>query len=405
MNIHKTSQNVVGLASYIRFSQCFFKNMTTSYQYFFAYFDLVPIYLSLYEVYLLNNSMPVDRGAFIYIYNGDNMNISFNKMIFRHNYMILIESYYMNSIEFIEVYVWNHNLNLADNSIIKNSYFLTYIESTMYFIFYKFFLNGANSDLDVAGIKIHINNLLYNRNGNRLTADIVQSRNLSIIFRNCIFNHALSLDYFWLDGGSAMAFHSDLPFSVYFYNIFCIGNGDDKGATCLETYGQKSLNWYIYDSFFLNNTSERGSACLSLWVISFYIQNCYFIGNTLKTYQGNINLFTEGTTGGAIVSETNNVTIKSSFFIRNAAYQAGAIYLFNPKVIAINVSIDNCTFQGNLAKMGGAISLSMVYHQVNLSLRNNYFKENQGFNGGCLYFALQSPLSLVNIQNNTFIGN
>ena len=401
----QNTQNTVKITSFVKFSLCFLKNLTTSYTYLFSYLDKIPIYLLLDDVYLFNNSIYLDRAALIYINDGDSMNLSFNKVILRNNHYILIESYYMNSIEFNEFYIWDHNIRLLDNAVIPNSYFLTYIESTINFLFYHFFLDGAYSDQDVAGIKIHINNLMFNRNGNGLTYDIVKSRNSSVNFTNCIFSHASSINNFWMDSGSGMSFHSDLPLNVYFLNVFFIGNSDNKGATCMESYGQSSLNWYIYDSFFINNTSTAGSCCLSLYVISFYIKNSYFIGNRLGGYTELISDFSQGTNGGAIFAETNNITIRSSFFISNAAYQAGAIYLYDPNVPFINISIANSTFQGNKAKIGGAISLSMVYHQVNFSLLNSSFQDNQGFNGGCFYFDFQSPTSLINILNSSFLGN
>jgi predicted outer membrane repeat protein len=139
--------------------------------------------------------------------------------------------------------------------------------------------------------------------------------------------------------------------------------------------------------------------------------NSTFIGNTSGGPSGSAmvalvdvdvtgSTFTENT-GGTIVSE-GSVNVTGSTFIENSSPGGGAIYSEHNHPSAVIVS--NSTFSGNLAPYGGAISA------IGVSIENSTFENNMAIgisdeesNFGGLGGAIKA--TTVVAANSTFVGN
>ena len=128
-------------------------------------------------------------------------------------------------------------------------FYVSYIESVAYMSFNRFFIDGAYSDRDVGGIKIHINYEIYYRH-NDVLAKINAGDIFYMNFTNCYFGNITSSNLNWMDRGSGIAFRSNIPLKVLFINTSFIDNINDEGATCMEVYGQNILDLYFEKSIF-----------------------------------------------------------------------------------------------------------------------------------------------------------
>ena len=385
-------------------SYCVFSSLTTYYT--GMVIDLIQIYMELHltEVYFYNNTNYCDYGSIIYLYDADNTTVDLSNIIVKYNYALLIYSVYTKYINFTNISVISHNMRSPTDKA-SSPYSVCYIESTADLNFMNLTIDGAWSNQDVGGLKIHINSdLLY-----RTDIDVATRLNNGVIiyvnFTNCYFGNISSIDENWMDTGSGMAFHSNLPLKVFFINTTFWGNVDDKGATCMEVYGQNLLDLRFINGIFVENSALTGSPCLALYILSVGFQNCFFEYNSLIPRVINVNDFIEGTTGGVIYSETNVTQLFDCYFVDNAAYGGGVFYFYDVNIPMINITLINCTFMNNQAKLGGVLSLTNVYHSIYVNITNSTFINNQALNGGCFFLDYSSDNSLIMMKNNSFLNN
>ena len=389
------------LRVFITFIQCYFNQIIGNYFMIVFYLNSIIANITFDEVYFNRNIVTYDGGCFIGVENGDFLNIKFSNIVFYNNFGIFLQTLYAHSLFFQNFYVRNHNvLDISFKKPYEPKYF-SYIESTVYMNFEKFIINGSLSTKYVAGIKIHINNFIYARG----TMDYVIASSIQVNFTDCAFIGTNSIDGYWLDKGSAMAFHSDLPINSNFLRVFIIDNTNDLGSTCLESYGQGMLKWSIIDSFFINNTANAGSPCLSIYVLSLLVENSTFLENSLIDVKGNVAEIEEGTKGGVIYGETDKIVIHGCNFYNNTAFAGGVFYFYVQWIKLTQLKVSDSRFWGNKAKLGGVFCITNLYFKIDFQMNNSKFEENTGFNGGCFYLAFNSPNSLITVSNNTFTKN
>ena len=181
-------------------------------------------------------------------------------------------------------------------------------------------------------------------------------------------------------------------------------------------------NLTIYGSTFTNNNATMNGGAISNFGGNLGIENSTFKNNTVYTGDGEGNL---GGQGGAIYNniffdvDYNEVigylTIDSSSFINNSAYEGGAIYnqgnllLFGSEFInntatagyggaifnARDLTIIGSEFTNNTADEGGAIFNAGVLNMVGSEFTNNTADE-----GGAIL-----NVHVLTINNSTFINN
>ena len=119
--------------------------------------------------------------------------------------------------------------------------------------------------------------------------------------------------------------------------------------------------------------------------------------------------------GGAIYTG-GALTLRSATFTGNSSsYSGGAIYLHypNPDFVRREMEIIDCVFDGNMASLGGAVTLSAsdkcteqgTYAVItNCSFKNNQAQQSeiQAGNGGAMYITRKSEAKIKDCE---FIGN
>lgn len=261
--------------------------------------DKIYIEVHFEETQFIDNTDSDAFGSLVRLYSGDNSTAFFKKVILMRNFALFVDSQFTKFFTFENVYIKSHNMRKStDKALYPNC--LCYFESTADYVFTNFSIDGAWSDIDVAGLKFHINNdLLY-----RAKNDVVTRINAGIIiylnFTNCNFGFISSRNKNWMDSASGIALHSNIPMVVTFFNNSFIGNRNDKGATCMEVYGQNNLKLQFIKSVFMGNAADIGSACLELFILYVLFDECLFFNNSIARISSLVNEFTEGTTGGSL---------------------------------------------------------------------------------------------------------
>lgn len=385
-------------------TQCIFKNITASNKGLVIELIQIIIEVHFQDCQFLNNTNYNAFGSLIRLFTGQNSTVYVNNAVLMYNFALFIDSQYTKYFFFNNVYIFSNNMRSSTDKS-TSPYQVCYFESSADFVFSNFTIDGAWSDRDVAGLKIHINtDILYLPNidvSTRINAGIP----IYINFTNCHFQNISSTNKNWMDTGSGISFHSNIPINVIFTNASFIGNINDKGATCMEVYGQNVLSFMFIGSTFSGNSAFMGSPCLAVYIFSVLFDGCVFFNNTLIPDYSSVNDFIEGTHGGALYSETNITIFQNSNFDSNAAYDGGVFYFYDENIPLINISISNCTFQNNRAKLGGTLSIINVFYSVSLLIVNSSFINNQALNGGCFYFNFFSLTSEISIKNNFFTYN
>ena len=206
------------------------------------------------------------------------------------------------------------------------------------------------------------------------------------------------------------------------FRIMTINSGTDTGTATLQGVDFDGLN---------NNQNGQAIECSSSSTLNLIIKNCTFknFAATATNVAGAINInnitanatiqdcwfenITSGNNGGAISTNTktgNTISITGCTFKTTTApssvtnYNGGAIYANGSSTNAYTLNIDNCTFNGTKAGVGGAI-YSAAY--ITLNITNSTFQNCQTANtvagsghGGAIIFS--TPV--VNITNCKFDG-
>ena len=183
-------------------------------------------------------------GMFTSMDPGDFATISLKNVTFDMNFGMVMYMNYIYQLSFQNVVIRNNNLRPSGEIAIANNSAI-YILNTVNLIFDGLYINGSWSDVDVAGMKIHINIDLLIRANNRVQNALSNGVKLFVNFTNCIFANSISINKNWMDKGSALTLHTDIPVISYFINTSWIGNQNDLGATCLEAFGQTIMSFYF----------------------------------------------------------------------------------------------------------------------------------------------------------------
>ena len=92
------------------------------------------------------------------------------------------------------------------------------------------------------------------------------------------------------------------------------------------------------------------------------------------------------------------VSISTSLFQFNTAEYGGGIFidrfLYSEKGLALIVSINECTFDRNIASRGGAMALSSQTRQWTTNIINSHFIGNNASYGGGIYLDLEDRVSV-----------
>lgn len=264
--------------------------------------------------------------------------------------------------------------------------------------------------------------------------------------------------------------------------LFYNNKGSYRYGGAIEVCGDQCT---ITDCDFINNYNDQGGAIYMGYIYGDQgvIKNCRFINNTAKSDGGAIYLMEEYETvinctfennsaswsGGAIRWRGKYGTISDSTFDNNTAKNGGAVYRDDEGGYLLNCNftnnhatssyisnvgfggavfwwsgsngvIDNCIFENNSAKFGGAIrwghkngkinncyffnnsadgpifssgndyhggAIAFEYYSANTKLTNCIFADNHAkFNGGAVYFHdLYSTNGWIFVDNCDFIDN
>lgn len=187
--------------------------------------------------------------------------------------------------------------------------------------------------------------------------------------------------------GGAIQVGLDLPESnvkvtgcTFINNKVIVQNGNSHGGAGCVREGTEYSN-----CIFIGNSADRGGA---LGVHSSgKITNCKFYNNTAKTRYG-------GAIATGVSYDEMELTIQNCHFEGNEAPEGGAVY-----VRGQNVKIINSKFQANeVTKYGGAIDVDAE----NVVIKNSKFYSNIAqINGGAIYVKSND----VHVENSTFISN
>jgi len=179
-------------------------------------------------------------------------------------------------------------------------------------------------------------------------------------------------------------------------NVFRTYNGETLermygGGIYLRNVRNGNKTVFRNCTFSNNLATNGGGAIMNNVYSSVWITSCQFIGNTNNNASSIYG-------GGAIFSASNSIAaINSSIFTANRSATAGGAIFQNDT----SLSVINCTFSGDTAAAGGAISL---INQSPFYSRNNLFRNNvaTGGHGGAIYANHTGTDTLV---NNVFTGN
>ncbi|ORX57898.1 hypothetical protein BCR36DRAFT_402256 [Piromyces finnis] len=184
-------------------------------------------------------------------------------------------------------------------------------------------------------------------------------------------------------------------------NIVCVGDRSDTSFILLDS-GENNMKISMKD-IKIKNSSSNGP----------FIK---IKGNSSKIHFENFNLVNVTSYGSVIdiISKKSEITmskINLDHNINNDKLNCGIIHFCN----AIDISISNSAFNNNRSKSNGGAMCFNDLSSMNMNLTSNLFENNEGINGGALYFINHknerfsdyndADLWKINIENNTFIGN
>ena len=182
--------------------------------------------------------------------------------------------------------------------------------------------------------------------------------------------------------GGAVYFENSYGFIM---NSTFIGNSGTYGGAIYFGSGSKGtiVNSSFYENNYTRNRCSSGGAIESIGD-NITVDGCIFVNN--NAYDG-----------GAICYAGGVGSIVNSIFINNTAYNWGGSVSCNGR----RISIVNCTFNGSSVRYyGGAIFY--LYNAGN-SVVNSTFIGNNATYGGCIYF--KSKLNKAIVKNCFFKEN
>lgn len=392
------------IMNFVIIKQCFFKNIVAKKQNLFFRIFYLTINVTLEELYIFNNSI-LEEGCVLFRLENDYSNIIFVNVIFKNNFARTFTSYYIFSVAFKRVYIKDSNIQPEREKLSSYPMTCIYIEDTAYYHFEELILEGGYSDGNVAGLMIHVNWPVQNQRNQLIQQILTSGFKFYVYFIKCFFTKLYSINKSWLDKGSSISFHSDIPIYPVIFDCYFVDNFADKGATALESWGQNTIHFNISNSVFINNTATSNTPCLAIYVMEIYIDNCIFVNNSMNTNADKIEDFEERTLGGIFYGENDLVLLSNNLIKGNKASYGGVLHLYIENKNLTKVIFINNIFQYNRASQGGILFIKLMLSSVNLNISGNLFIENEGFNGGCFYLMFTGETSQMTFQNNSFTEN
>jgi hypothetical protein len=209
-----------------------------------------------------------------------------------------------------------------------------------------------------------------------------------------VIDSATMLDGLTITGGNANGATSNINFTIG-GKPYAIINNRGGGLYIFCNGAGHSCTPLINNCSFNNNSAANAGGVENDGVeamLNATYTNCKFIDNGSSGG------------GGAWGSESASATIKNCYFLRNnGGNSGGAIsFLYNSSTLG-TLTLENNTFESNLAYQGGAVFMRAI--RSNLFAGNNIFTGNNGYiyGGGAMYLDLGSGKSTL--VNNLFLRN
>ena len=283
--------------------------------------------------------------------------------------------------------------------------------SNIYKNFYNISITDSYSNFTAIGFQII-----------DIEEDMEIIKKLDIYIEMCYFaNNYVFYDY---DQNSSGIFYILTDFTVFIKNCYFFNNSINStsnpnhkiGAPCLNSFSLYS-NLSIESSIFGLNQAKFYSNCLFFAGNMLNISKSYFFSNNpiydimeILQYIQFFMTFTRkleshvNANGGALLSQANTLIITNSFFYNNSNYRGGAIYIENDKN-SLYVLMSYNVFQGNVGgTMGGGVNFASC-SDLNGTLMDSIFIENDGKYGGGLATEYDHPDNLVLLKNVSFLLN
>ena len=149
-----------------------------------------------------------------------------------------------------------------------------------------------------------------------------------------------------------------------------------------------------HTNFTNNSGSSRGGAIQASGGLTLAVVNCYFNNNTAKVHSG----------GAINYNRGEYMVVINSTFTNNIGNNGGAI-----DAICKHLSIVNSIFKDNKALYGSGGAINLPYMNINITVFNSYFINNnaenglfRGSSGGAIYLRRSRS---INITSSAFINN
>ena len=244
--------------------------------------------------------------------------------------------------------------------------------------------NIINDASENSTIELTKNYVFNNESDSELADGINISKNLIIDGKGFTIDGNNTARIFFLIGN----------LNITFTNITFVNAGNNAIFVNNDTEGFMEVT----DSLFINNHAldsggaieiKRSSETESFLKAS--IRNSLFIGNTADRYGGAVCMrkgiidnctFQDNYAreGGAIILHSEGIIVSNSNFENNSAVSAGASYN-----LAINCTYENCTFNNNHANNSGGVIWFRGDARCNLISNCNFTNNTAGINGGVIY--------------------
>ncbi|WP_296803694.1 hypothetical protein [uncultured Methanobrevibacter sp.] len=273
---------------------------------------------------------------------------------------------------------------------------------------------------DTRCVNVVVDNCKFINNSAVIAGAVCLYGNNSTVKNSVFVSNSAHNDFGNQSFGGAIQMSMDNPSTAYVLNCIFINNSvysdsahTHGGAGCIR-------DGVIYDGcIFINNSADEGGALT--YHASGSISNCIFINNTANEFGGALstgyffdktmdldinNCSFEGNIaplGGAVQLVGENIKITDSNFNNNYAYVNGGA----ANVVATSVIFSNSSFKGNIAETdGGAIfingksTLISESSFMNNSAIPDFDKYDEGL-GGAIYVNSTN----ANIENSNFLFN
>ncbi|MDL2271179.1 hypothetical protein LJC03_05175 [Methanobrevibacter sp. OttesenSCG-928-I08] len=357
--------------------------------------------------------------------------------IYNDDYSLMISgSNFTNNQAYNGGAIYNKNISQINNSIIKNNKATyggaIYTSNNLTISSSEINDNSASSDGGAiySTLNLIIEYTTFNSNNALGNAGAIFNKNGKIHLKNTTFDSNY-LDMYYKNGGAIAIIDSNITIenSNFMYNTALLGftSLSEGGALSCEnsnvtiinslfdgntafiggTIYLDNTNFKMFNSSISNGESSMGSAGIYAVNSKVLINNLTFnnndggaIGLSNSNYEINYSNFysNEAPNGAAINLDKSNGIINNSKIINNTAETSGVIFVGEENTVLI----DNCTFQSNIAKSGGAI-----YNQGKLYINNSVF-ENNTVNAGYSYVSTGGAISSdgkLYINNSVFKNN